>query len=376
MKEICSKLDCTGCMACAFICPHHAISFESVCGFMYPKINSEKCTSCGVCRKKCPQNNDLRQNHQIHNSFLSFDKNSNSRIESSSGGIFSVISKKILSLGGVVCGCAYDSNMKPHHVLVDNDCELEKLKGSKYVQSEIGDCYEEIKSLIHQGRWVYFVGTPCQVAGLYSYLGKDFDHLLTSDLICHGVPSATSFQHQIKSFEKKYDDSICDFKFRSKDRFGWGYDCELLFRSGRHKYLCAETIPYFYGFWKNLTLRESCYRCKYASKNRMGDITLADFWTAKKLNPKMKVSKGVSLVLTNSLKGNVFWEKVKDELFFQEINLEITLKSQSHLSVPVERPHIRDYYTGELNLRIPLTYRLTMHVRNVVKLLLFYKYWK
>lgn len=108
----------------------------------------------------------------------------------------------------------------------------------------------------------------------------------------------------------------------------------------------------------------------------MGDITLADFWTAKKLNPKMKVSKGVSLVLTNSLKGNVFWEKVKDELFFQEINLEITLKSQSHLSVPVERPHIRDYYTGELNLRIPLTYRLTMHVRNVVKLLLFYKYWK
>ena len=384
MKLICNYHDCTGCSACQNSCPHGAIAMHiNEVGFLYPDIDKVKCTDCGLCRKICPQNNDRNCENRAPYTYLCWDNDIISRLNSSSGGFFSVIARFVLREGGIVCGAAYDDEMLLKHSIIEKECDLHKLQGSKYIQSEIGDSYESVKKVLKVGRWVYFVGTPCQVAGLKAFLRHDYDTLITSDLICHGVPSAKLFLQQIRSLEKKYKSKITDFKFRSKKRFGQGYDCEVHLNSGYKKFLCAELIPYFYGFWYNLTLRESCYQCKYANVNRTGDITLGDFWLVKRVFPDVKTSKGTSLILVNTPKGEMIFEKIRDKITYRETTLVYGVMGQGQLQAPVNRPAKRDnYQVCDLEslqkdiLKIPLSYKFKMHTRNFLKLLFFYKYWK
>lgn len=381
---ICDKNKCSGCAACIAICRHNAITMKlDRDGFLYPIIDMEKCTDCGLCRKGCPQVNLTKENQINSLAYLCWDIKTSSRLASSSGGIFSVIARDILSKGGVVCSAAYDDNMYLRHIIIDNICDLSRLQGSKYMQSDIGHCFVQIKKALKQNKLVYFVGTPCQVAGLKSYLKIDYNNLITSDLICHGVPSTKLFQQQITRLEDKYTSKIVDFKFRSKKRFGQGYDCEIKFRGGDNKFLCAELIPFFYGFWNNFTLRDCCYQCKYASLDRIGDITLGDFWLVKKIFPNIKTSKGISLILINTPKGLEVFDSIKENIYYREVTLEQGAIGQGQLKSPVVRPEKREQYTTcDLDhlekdlLRIPLTYKCKMHLRNFFKLLLFYKLWK
>lgn len=283
MLSICIPDKCTGCHACINVCNKGAISMNIASdGFLHPVVDENICVDCGRCQKICPVNSSVEKN-EPRQVYLSWTIDEENRQNSSSGGVFSALATQTLKEGGVVFGAVYDDNMNVCHQYIDKLNSLPKLQGSKYVQSKIGDAYLQVKSFLQNGRNVYFVGTPCQIAGLKAYLRKDYDNLITSDLICHGCPSNTLFRHQINDLQEKYGTKVIDLKFRSKKRFGQGYDIELKLQSGKIQYLNPHIVPYFYGFWFNLSLRECCYDCLYATKDRTGDITLADYWLVKNI---------------------------------------------------------------------------------------------
>ena len=386
--NICEHDSCTACSACQSICHKHAITMITDDeGFQYPYINEDSCVECGLCIKTCPANKELDVTSSYpQQPYLAWINDDEVRLDSSSGGIFTALARYVISQGGVVCGAAYDDDMTVRHRIVDNENDLIHLRGSKYVQSITEGIFSDIKVYLNKGVMVYFVGTPCQVAGLKSFLKKKYDNLLTSDLICHGVPSGNLFKEQIKYFERKEGKKIVDVKFRAKKRFGQGYDIQIITNNGANKFFCAELVPYFNGFWKNITLRESCYKCQYASLHREGDITLADFWLVKKCFPDVRTSKGTSLVFVNSIIGeNIFMKLANSgDVYIREATIEQALLGQGQLKSPVPRPIERDGYKRYLDfekycnglLKNSLGYKIKMHLRNAIKVLILFKYWK
>lgn len=386
--NICEHDSCTACSACQSICHKHAITMITDDeGFQYPYINEDSCVECGLCIKTCPANKELDVTSSYpQQPYLAWINDDEVRLDSSSGGIFTALARYVISQGGVVCGAAYDDDMTVRHRIVDNENDLIHLRGSKYVQSITEGIFSDIKVYLNKGVMVYFVGTPCQVAGLKSFLKKKYDNLLTSDLICHGVPSGNLFKEQIKYFERKEGKKIVDVKFRAKKRFGQGYDIQIITNTGANEFFCAELVPYFNGFWKNITLRESCYKCQYASLHREGDITLADFWLVKKCFPDVRTSKGTSLVFVNSIIGeNIFMKLANSgDVYIREATIEQALLGQGQLKSPVPRPIERDGYKRYLDfekycnglLKNSLGYKIKMHLRNAIKVLILFKYWK
>ena len=386
--NICEHDSCTACSACQSICHKHAITMITDDeGFQYPYINEDSCVECGLCIKTCPANKELDVTSSYpQQPYLAWINDDEVRLDSSSGGIFTALARYVISQGGVVCGAAYDDDMTVRHRIVDNENDLIHLRGSKYVQSITAGIFSDIKVYLNKGVMVYFVGTPCQVAGLKSFLKKKYDNLLTSDLICHGVPSGNLFKEQIKYFERKEGKKIVDVKFRAKKRFGQGCDIQIITNTGANEFFCAELVPYFNGFWKNITLRESCYKCQYASLHREGDITLADFWLVRKCFPDVRTSKGTSLVFVNSIIGeNIFMKLANSgDVYIREATIEQALLGQGQLKSPVPRPIERDGYKRYLDfekycnglLKNSLGYKIKMHLRNAIKVLILFKYWK
>lgn len=387
MDKICDKEKCVGCHACYNACKRDAITMELLSGgFLYPTIDSDKCVDCGLCKSVCPVNNECEKVYPSK-VYLAWNNDASERLGSSSGGVFSAIAKQLLSDGGVVVGASYDEHMNVCHLIIESYEELYKLQGSKYVQSSIGNTYSKVKSLLKSGRTVYFVGTPCQIAGLRSYLHKDYDNLLTSDLICHGCPSNELFKLQIHELEQRFNSKIVDLKFRSKVRFGQGYDMEIKTEDGRIRFLNPDVVPYFYGFWKNISLRESCYQCKYATPERVSDVTLADYWRVKKYHKGIKTAKGTSLILANTHKGQELFTKCSGNMVLIEDSIENAIKIQGHLSHPVKKPQSHILFVGEYDkfdwdfikkkyLTPSIKYAIKMRVRNFIKTITLYKLWK
>ena len=299
---VCKK-QCTGCGACASVCPHNAIKIvQGKDGFSYPLIDKQKCTKCGLCDKVCPVELPNVKS-KCKQAFAAIIKDEYIRLKSSSGGMFSALSENIINNGGAVFGAGFDENFTVRHMCAEDMDGIEKLRGSKYVQSDIGESFRDIKSLLKQHRTVMFVGTPCQVAGLKSYLGKEYDNLITVDLICHGVPSPVFWKKYIEYREKVAEAKTQKIFFRHKKN-GWKiYSVQFIFDD------CTEYIQsltkdlYMKGFLSNLFLRDSCYKCKFKNDNYYSDITLADFWGIDKIMPDINDNKGVSLVLANTEKG-------------------------------------------------------------------------
>lgn len=354
--------------------------------FKYPEIDTNKCIECQLCIDKCPENHPISIQVIAPKVYLAWTSKKEARLQSSSGGLFYSIADEILSRNGVVCGARYDEEMNLIHDFATTHKTLKTLQGSKYIQSDIRDCYSKTREYLQQGRWVYFTGTPCQIAGLKKYLGKPYEKLITSDLICHGVPSNDLWKQQIAELEKKSHDKIIDFRFRSKKRFGQGCDLEVIYKNHTSFYN-AELLPYFYGFWNNITLRECCYHCRYTNTARIADITLGDFWLAKQFYPDIKMSKGLSLIMINSGKGEELFNAIKDRIEQRESTLEIALSGQGQLKASVPRPGIREAFTKdypvlsfhELSkkyLTPAFSYRIKCHLRNLIKILIGFKYWK
>lgn len=346
--------NCCACGACMNICPKDAISMVSDDkGFVYPNIDPDKCISCGACKKVCAYQNQEVPNTPLQ-AFAAVNKNQKQLMESASGGVFSAMATSVLQRGGVVFGAALDfvdGHAFPHHVAIETVEELRKVQGSKYVQSEIGTCYQQAQRFLKEGRQVLFSGTPCQIAGLYGYLRKDYDNLVTVDLICHGVPSAEFFDGYIQSLGKKYHKAVTGFSFRDKEKDGWGKNAKIVFIGDSErtiiKNLPGKLSSYLSLFFDGNIFRESCYSCKYAGKKRVGDLTIGDYWGIEKEHPDLLKSgkydafKGISCLLVNTEKGRAFCSEMGELLQMDLSAFEKVSNRNGQLKKPLQQPSIR-----------------------------------
>ena len=333
---------CAGCRCCEKICPVNAIEMkENKEGFIEPVVNEEKCISCGLCLKRCPQINKLEIEEIEQKAYATQNKNDEDLKISSSGGMFIAFAKNIISRDGVVYGAAYDQNLKVNHIRVENIEELKLLQGSKYVQSDTADTFEQTKNDLISGRKVLFSGTPCQIAGLKQYLGKDYENLYTIDIVCHGVPSQKLFEKYKNSLEAKENSKIDQFDFRDKTEKGWGLNLRIKYQNNKvtKKVSCFDS--YYKSFLAGNTYRRCCYDCKYANLNRVGDITIADFWGIEETNSKIDIKKGVSAVIVNSRKGQKIFEDIQQDIIVEETSIESVTKRNLNLKRPTPFPAIR-----------------------------------
>ena len=344
MKEIFCTSDCTGCMACVNVCAHHAISVvQDKEGFDRPQIDESLCVDCGLCAKTCPINHHPLAN-EPKEIYSGWSSNEAVRINSSSGGAFTEIARPVLEDGGVVFGCTLNDKLQAEHIYVETLEDLENnLRGSKYVQSRIGNTYEQAKNFLRQGRKVLFSGTPCQIAGLRKYLRKDYENLLTVDLICHGVPSPKLLADFIEANSAKA--AVTDIKFRDKKRNGWSAAGSISFNKedkNKTKLMAPYNSAYYNLYFSNSISRPCCYTCRYANINRVGDITIGDYWNIDAVLPAFDSSGGVSVVLVNTQKGAALTKTLKQGSTLVETSLKSAVDGNGNLSVPSKKSGCRD----------------------------------
>lgn len=325
MIDIKNKEKCSGCHACYSVCPTKAIKMvEDEKGFKYPVVDQSKCVNCRLCEKVCPIINKKIVNNELK-AYSCYNKNDDIRSKSSSGGIFTLLASKILEKNGVVFGASFTNEFMVEHIYVEKEEELYKLRGSKYLQSIIGDSYKQVKKFLEEGRYVLFTGTPCQVEGLMAYLNKKYEKLFTQDIICHGVPSPKVWKRYLEYRKIEDAEEPLEINFRNKDN-GWK-NYNLKFRYKEHEYKNNQSMDkYMQAFLKNVSLRESCYNCSFKKINRLSDITLADFWGIEKINPEMFDDKGTSLVIVNNEKGKELFKEIQNEVVKEEVNLNEAIK--------------------------------------------------
>lgn len=348
MKDIIEKDNCTGCMACMNICPKKAIKIESEKdGFAYPKIDSKICIECGLCKKVCPVINKLKENINEIEAYACKNKDENTRINSSSGGIFTLIAEWILKENGVVFGARFNDNMEVVHDYIQNVEELKFFRGSKYIQSQIGNSYQKVKEFLNQERKVLFTGTPCQVEGLLSYLGKEYDNLYTQDIICHGVPSPKVWEKYLRY--KNKNEKPKEVNFRNKKVLGWSnYQVYYRYNNSKENTYYKEDM-YMQLFLQNIILRKSCYDCHFKKLKRCSDITLADFWGINKVNPEFYDEKGVSAILVNSRKGKEIFENIKETMEFLKVDMKNIIKHNISICKSVEYNTKREQFFEDLD---------------------------
>lgn len=314
--DLCQEKErCCGCGVCVQKCPQRCISFvQDKEGFLYPSINRSKCVNCGLCVSVCPFHNPYKDCMPVK-SYAAYNVDEETRRESSSGGVFSSLATMVLSEGGVVFGALFDEHWNVVHGYVETKEGLSKLRGSKYVQSLLGDSYMVAEQFAKEGRLVLFSGTPCQIAGLKKYLGKEYENLITVDCICHGVPSPKLWKWYL-GLDKRHS-SIVGISFRNKDngwkRFNFAIDyC----RDDHAVRTYHRENPYMMAFLDNKTLRPSCSSCQAKSGRSHSDVTLADFWNVDKVVEDIDDDKGMSLILVNTVKGMRLLEQMHDVVFY------------------------------------------------------------
>ncbi len=346
--EIKQDQDCCGCGACVAACPEYCITMQpNREGFLYPHVNQEKCTECGKCLSTCPWGNIPKISNRIapSNVFAAWHLDEGIRRLSSSGGVFSALAEDILAHDGIVVGAAFDEHLVCRHIIIKDINELSRLRGSKYVQSQISsDIFYSLRQALDEGRFVLFTGSPCQVAGLRNVLGRDYENLFCCDFICHGVPSPQFFRKHIESLHKP-GNPLISFSFRDKTH-GWKRSSvRKTWANGKTLLESIQSDTYMAAFRKNLSLRESCYSCKYATTIRQGDLTIADFWKVASKYPEYDTDdKGTSLILVNTDKGAHWLDHCLQSLFIGKANLEHAITGNRGLQAPAERPACRNTF--------------------------------
>lgn len=320
------KEQCTGCHSCSNICVKQCISMElDEEGFWYPKVDKNQCINCGKCIFVCP----LIQNVKLKNqpaAFACMNQDENIRTSSSSGGIFSVIAQQVLENCGIVFGAAFNKDFQVEHSYIESQEQLGVFRGSKYVQSKIGNSYNQTKIFLEQGRQVLFTGTPCQIGGLKSFLSKPYDNLFCMDIICHGVPSPNVWKKYLKYQKGKYGDDIKTISFRNKKEGWYNFGTLITFENNKSYYKSVYKDLFMRAFLKDVCLRPSCYKCNFKTLHRQSDITLADFWGIQNVLPEMDDNKGTSLIFVNTKEGHAMLEEIKDKIVCKEVDVNQAAK--------------------------------------------------
>ena len=361
MIQINDKSHCCGCTACVQRCPKQCITLsEDEEGFLYPKVDVTNCIECGLCEKVCPV---LHQGTPKFPDvcYAAINPNEKVRKESSSGGIFTAIASAVLKEGGVVFGARFDTDWSVMHDYTETYEGLAAFRGSKYLQSRIGNSFRQTEDFLKSGRKVLFTGTPCQIAGLRRYLRKDYPNLLAMDFICHGVPSPLVWQQYLQGIRKKHSDiKISQIYFRDKT-VGWKKFSLTINQIKKQEEITVLSEPfpqniYMQGFLKDIYLRPSCYSCAAKSMKSGSDLTIGDFWGIGRYGKPFKhdTMKGVSLVLANTTQGEAALQELKD-CFVEERTLEEALIENHNLkSVSVLNPYRKSIISDFLNPDISL----------------------
>ncbi len=341
---------CTGCEACASICPMHCIDMKpNSDGFFYPVIDDDKCIKCKKCIKTCPNNSTLKTG--MGDFYMGWHKDEEVLLNSSSGGAFTAIADLILEQGGIVFGAWFnETEHTVQHIGIERANDLGKLRLSKYFQGRINDCYSIAAGELNKGRQVLFTGTGCQIAGLYMYLGRNYENLLTVDILCHGITSKKVIDAYIKSKERKYKKKVKSYKFRLKPSDsdwmnGGGTKMKLEFEDGSKIIEEKNTDTFFVGFNKYLFLRESCYECKYCGTDRVADITLADYWGVdlSKIPDKQRKN-GVSLIVANSDKGSAIIAELSRDMIINTADRERAIAANQAFREPSSKNDRREEF--------------------------------
>lgn len=381
MINIRDKSKCCGCSACINKCPKDAIIMvEDKNGFKYPQVDMDKCINCGLCEKVCPYNNEYDKKEAFEKSIAygGWNKDENIRATSTSGGVFTNIAKHIIEKNGIICGAVYDKDLKVVHDLVDNLEDLKKMNGSKYVQSDLKDNFRKIKEKLDKGVYVLFSGTPCQVSGLNSFLGKEYDNLYTCDIVCHGVPSPKVFEKYKKELEKENKSKLVNLNFRDKTT-GWqGYCLSTKFNNEKTYSVKASQTSYMKAFLSDIDLRESCPTCKFAKLPRYTDFTLGDFWGVDECYPNLNLdNKGTSLILVHTKKGDDLLNNLKD-IHIQKCDLNKAIKGNSSILKHLPAHKNRDVFFKELDkdnlnilvekyTKVPIYKKIIKKIKNIIK---------
>lgn len=357
--EICKLSDCTGCWACINSCSHDAISMqEGKLGHLYPHVDSEKCIDCGLCSKVCPVNYPQKV-FKPKTVYAGWDKNEKEYNTSTSGGAASAFSRYIIRNGGVVYGCACMENVNIRHIRIEEENNISLLKGSKYVQSSIHDIYRLVRKDLLNNRIVLFIGTPCQIAGLKSYLHKEYEKLYLVDLICHGVPSLSYLKQHV--YNVTHSKEISEVKFRDSNG---KYSLTVLHQNKElyKKYLWSERYKdtYLNCFMDGFTNRDSCYNCPYAKIERVSDITIGDYWGIKD-NLPLPHPKGCSCILPITSKGCDLLNKISNDFNLFEREIQEAVNGNNQLRNPQNmRPRIKLFRMIHSYISITIAYKILM----------------
>lgn len=351
MIMIKNKKDCCGCTACSSVCPQKCIVMqEDNEGFKYPQIDQSKCTDCGLCEKVCPVKKE-KPSDEITKSYVVRTKDACVLASSTSGGAFTALSDVIFSEGGVVFGGAFDKDFNVIHDYAESKTDGEKFRGSKYVQSEMGNTFSRVKEFLDEGRLVLFSGTPCQTAGLVSFLRKPYDNLITVDFVCHAVPSPKVWEKYRSFLRKKYNSEIKNVNFRSKH---YGYHCSSMkidFENGKSKINGLNTDLLMKSFFQNVCCRPSCYDCKFKTIERYCDITVFDCWNITRyVKEKKDDDKGYSAVILHNSKAERLFNKAADTLEVYSADTDLLIQTDGTYAIKsIDQNPKREEYFRLLN---------------------------
>ena len=355
MIDIKDKSQCCGCWACYNACPKHCIEMiEDEEGFRYPHLNKDKCIDCGLCEKVCPLLKP-KMDDTLPESYVVQQKDAVVLRNSTSGGFFTAISKWAIAQGGVVFGAAFGDDMELRHSYVETVEDCKKFRGSKYVQSLIGDSYSQAKNFLAQGRIVIFSGTPCQIAGLYHFLrGRKYEGSATVDLVCHGTPSPLLLRKYLA-----YHSSLAGSKavnYRSRDKYyGYNYSTATIWFDDKskeyHKGKDSDMMLRFY--FNDLCSRSSCYQCHFKTINRVSDITIFDCWDAPSVSPEFS-AKGATNVFIHTEHGKKVFDKIKNDFIWHKSEIDSIIKRDGVMIKHYVKPNkLRDEFFKDLN-KMPL----------------------
>ena len=333
---------CSGCAACAAVCPQNCISMiPDHEGFRYPKVDTQKCVECRLCQRSCPI---LTKVEVFSGTTALAAKNNDTQVrqDSSSGGVFTALAEAILKQGGAVCAARYDADHSIVHSIAENQEALSAFRGAKYAQSRAEHCFKPIQAMLQQGKPVLFVGTPCQCAGLKAFLKEDYKQLLTVDMVCHGVPSPMVWQKYLQERSEMDANGVAvdAVNLRSKES-GWshyGYSVKIAYKNGSLYCVPQGEDPFMQGFVRNLYLRPSCADCAFKGLQRCSDLTLGDFWGIWDLMPEFDDDRGVSLLLFHTEKGRKMWEEVCGGFDVCNVQLHDTVKQNPSVLIS-SAPH-------------------------------------